>query len=136
MCCVRGGGSRKTTHGAGAVLMFAHSVLKRAGALMPPRDPGSIGLASEILPASKRESIQNTHKHTFIITVSCCVLPSQNNKIYLLLLYILYSNQIHSCCWETFVPRILVCVHIIYGSSRFTNLNFEGKYPHASSMQG
>lgn len=83
---------------------------------MAPRDPGLIGLAAEILPASERENIENTHTHTHTqrhrITVSCCVLPSHSNFILsLLLLYILYSTQIHSCCWETFVPKILVCVY-------------------------
>lgn len=74
--CQGWGQQEDCTRGGGAVLMFAHALVcaEGAGALMPPRDPGSIALASKILPASERENIQNRHTHT--ITVFCCILPS------------------------------------------------------------
>lgn len=92
---------------------------------MPPETPppSSFSLASEILPASKRKNMQNTHVQNHCLHLFYHLTIT---LFYTLLLYILHSSLTHSCCWETFELKI------VDGSSGFFRINSWGwKYTHA-----
>lgn len=114
------------TCGGGAVLMFSHALVcaERSRCFDAPQRPRLVqsGLWNTACKWTW-EHREYTHTHLLSSTVLDHLTITLFNSP--LTLYPVF-NLIHSCCWDIFVPKILVCVQRIYDSSGFIIVKLAG----------